>query len=390
MADRAHIKTAHSFSSDARIAVREFYAALSGEALALVVFFCSSHYDLDAIADEMNLLFSGVKVIGCTTAGEIGSAGYRKHSLSGFSLPIDDCKAVIGRMDHLQAFKPEDGQSFVARLIGQLDSTMNDISASVTSAGNRCAIQLIDGLSHCEESVVHIFQRVLCDIPLVGGSAGDDLKFEHTWVFCDGAFHTDSVVLAIIDTVYPITVFKTQHFVGGQERLVVTEVDTASRTVMEINGLPAAQEYARVIGVRPEDLNADYFSESPVVVRINGVDYVRSIQKVNPDGSLTFYCAIDRGLILKIAHAGDFIENLQQTFDDIHTKVGTPQLVIACDCIFRSLEVEKKLLTSAVENIFKQNNVVGFNTYGEQFVGIHVNQTLTGLAIGYKQESQVE
>ncbi len=385
MIDRAHIKTAHSFSPDARIAVREFYAALSGAELALVVFFCSSHYDLDAIADEMNLLFSGVKVVGCTTAGEIGPAGYRKHSLSGAGFPIDDCKVVIGRMDHLQAFRPEDGQSFVTRLVSQLDST-----TSANIAGNRCAIQLVDGLSHCEETIVHIFQRVLCDIPLVGGSAGDDLKFEHTWVFCDGAFHTDSVVLAIIDTVYPIAVFKTQHFVGGQERLVVTEVDTASRTVMEINGLPAAQEYARVIGVRFEDLNADYFSESPVVVRINGVDYVRSIQKVNPDGSLTFYCAIDRGLILKVAHAGDFIENLQQAFDDIHIKVGTPQLVIACDCIFRSLEVEKKALTNEVESIFKHNHVVGFNTYGEQFVGIHVNQTLTGLAIGYKQESIVE
>jgi hypothetical protein len=26
--------------------------------------------------------------------------------------------------------------------------------------------------------------------------------------------------------------------------------------------------------------------------------------------------------------------------------------------------------------------VVGFNTYGEQYGGVHVNQTLTGVAIG--------
>jgi hypothetical protein len=25
---------------------------------------------------------------------------------------------------------------------------------------------------------------------------------------------------------------------------------------------------------------------------------------------------------------------------------------------------------------------VGFNTYGEQFCGVHVNQTLTGIALG--------
>jgi hypothetical protein len=39
-------------------------------------------------------------------------------------------------------------------------------------------------------------------------------------------------------------------------------------------------------------------------------------------------------------------------------------------------------LKGAVEKIFKNNNVVGFSTYGEQFMGVHINQTITGLAIG--------
>jgi hypothetical protein len=29
-----------------------------------------------------------------------------------------------------------------------------------------------------------------------------------------------------------------------------------------------------------------------------------------------------------------------------------------------------------------KNNTVGFNTYGEQFRGLHINQTLVGIAIG--------
>jgi hypothetical protein len=35
-----------------------------------------------------------------------------------------------------------------------------------------------------------------------------------------------------------------------------------------------------------------------------------------------------------------------------------------------------------VEDILRDNNVVGFNSYGEQFGGIHINQTFTGIAIG--------
>ena len=34
-----------------------------------------------------------------------------------------------------------------------------------------------------------------------------------------------------------------------------------------------------------------------------------------------------------------------------------------------------------------RNNTIGFSSYGEQFRGVHVNQTLTGCAIGAAPES---
>jgi hypothetical protein len=36
-----------------------------------------------------------------------------------------------------------------------------------------------------------------------------------------------------------------------------------------------------------------------------------------------------------------------------------------------------------VSAVLRRNNAVGFNTYGEQFCGVHVNQTLTAVALGY-------
>src|SRR5204863_1716061 len=118
------------------------------------------------------------------------------------------------------------------------------------------------------------------------------------------------------------------------------------------------------------------------VVLIDGNNYVRSIQKVNPDDSVTFFCAIEEGLVLRVARGIDLVENLEQTFSEVRAEIGPPQLVLGWDCILRRLEIVHDHLQDRIANILRDNNTVGFNTYGEQFRGVHVNQTLSGVAIG--------
>jgi len=48
------IRLAQSSAGDARQAVAEFHAAVAQPDMALVLFFCSSEYDLDVLAEEMN------------------------------------------------------------------------------------------------------------------------------------------------------------------------------------------------------------------------------------------------------------------------------------------------------------------------------------------------
>ena len=67
--------------------------------------------------------------------------------------------------------------------------------------------------------------------------------------------------------------------------MVITAADPGQCRVTEINGVPAAGEYARLIGVDVSDLDFRNFAFSPVVVPIDGQEFVRSIQKVNADGS---------------------------------------------------------------------------------------------------------
>lgn len=375
--NKQNMRTAQSCATDARQAAAEFHAAVVQPDMELVVFFCSSHYDLDVLAAEMNRLFAGTQVVGCTSAGEIGPLGNCAHGLSGASFSASDFAAVSGLLENLSGFSITAGHDFAQTLLQRLESRAPDAVAE-----NSFALLLIDGLSIREEPVAHALQYALGDIVLFGGSAGDDQKFSRTLVFSDGRFHSDSAVLVLLNTSLPFKIFKTQHFIATAERLVVTEADTDERVVKEINGLPAAAEYARLLGIDVDELNPMRFAASPVVVMIDGTDYVRSIQKANPDGSLTFFCAIEEGLVLRLAHGVGLLNNLEQTFDSIRAEIGQPQLVIACDCILRKLEISQNGLDDRVAEIFRSNNTVGFNSYGEQFHGVHVNQTLTGIAIG--------
>ncbi|MDO8989689.1 MAG: nitric oxide-sensing protein NosP [Sideroxyarcus sp.] len=383
--DNQNIRIAQSCAAEARQAVREFHAAVAQPDTELVVFFCSSEYDLDVMAAEIHRLFDGIQVVGCTTAGEIGPAGCFAHSLSGASFSAGSCVAVSGLLERLNQFDMSGGRDFAHSLLQRLES-----KAPHASGGNSFALLLIDGVSTREEQVAHALQYALGGIRLVGGSAGDDLKYAQTWVYCDGRFHSNSAVLILINTSLPFRAFMTHHFVATHERLVVTQADTARRTVMEINGMPAAAEYARLIGVAPDRLDEKAFAASPLVVVIDGMDYVRGIQKANADGSLTFFCAIEDGVVLRVAHGIDLVENLKQTFDNIVAEIGPPQLVFGCDCILRNEEVAHNGQKTRVAEIFRNNNTVGFNSYGEQFRGIHVNQTFTGIAIGSRPEPPQE
>ena len=150
----------------------------------------------------------------------------------------------------------------------------------------------------------------------------------------------------------------------------------------EINAEAAAQEYARIAGLDASRLTPSLFARFPLLVRVGGEFYVRSIQRVNEDGSLTFFCAIDEGVVLTLARQEDILENLERFFQRVRDEMGPLQLVVGFDCILRNLEVEMRQMKHLTSRVLAANNVIGFSTYGEQFNAMHVNQTFTGVAIG--------
>jgi hypothetical protein len=375
------IRTGQSNAQDPAAAVRELHEQLVQPDAELVVFFCSTEYDLDVIARQVNQAFAGVTLVGCTTAGEIGPLGYLDHSLSGFSLPSSSFTAVCGSVDDLRRFAPEQGEALAHLLLGRLEARVSDGYEKGVFA-----FQMADGLSVAEESVTRAFQHALGRIPLVGGSAGDGERYAHTYVFSAGRFQENSAVLVLAATSLPFTTFSTFHFAGTDRRGVVTAAHPETRTVTEIDGLPAVEGYARLFGVDVSEVGSPYYGGHPLVVRIGGTDYARSVARVNPDGSLTFFCAIEEGVVLRAAQRGDVVADLEDALERIQRNVGRPSLVIACDCILRSLEISQLGLKQRVGEMLRRHNTSGFATYGEQFYGVHINQTFTGIAFGYSDK----
>ncbi|CAD5252950.1 MULTISPECIES: nitric oxide-sensing protein NosP [Halomonadaceae] len=371
------ILTAASQQANACQAAAELADALQHEHLGFVLFFCSAEYDLAALADALESSFPTTPLSGCTTAGEITPGGYDRGSIVaiGFDRRLFAIETAL--IDDLEHFELANAQPLVDTLLEQCrQQTIAPINE------HSFALTLLDGLSSREEQVLATLDAALGRIPSFGGSAGDDNHLSHTHVYTAGRFYTRAAVVVMINTRLPFEVFSTHHLIPLAHKLVVTEADREQRRVIELNGLPAAQVYAELVGSAPAQLNAGIFARHPLAVRIGGQHYVRSIQRVNSDSSLSFYCAVENGIVLTAMQPTPLLDNLSVMLAGVGARLGAPSMIIGCDCFLRRMELEALQQLDQASQLLRQAGVVGFNTYGEQHHGMHVNQTFTGVAFG--------
>lgn len=366
-------------AADPAAAVAQIARAIADVPLAGGLVFCSHRYDRDELARALDSLMPGKPLFGCTSAGEVGADGYENDTIVFVGFPSDAFHLRLLTFRDLDEFDPEQARQSVRQLAAEARGAAG---AALGENLSHVAIFLVDGLSHREELLTMTAQEALSEIDLIGGSSGDGLAFRETGVFFDGRFQRDAAVIGLLSSSRPIHVFSENHYSPGAERMVITEADAETRTVYEINAAPAAEEYLRLIGEPGAVLDLGYFATHPLMVRTGGAYHVRSIQSVNPDGSLTFYCAIDRGVVMTIGEPKDRIAEMERTLAHAERKVGRVDHVIAFDCVLNRIDSDSRQLGRAIADLYRKSRVVGFNTYGEQFRSAHVNQTITGLAVG--------
>lgn len=369
------VRRGYSLNSDPQKAVEELYEQIAQDRNDIVMAFVSSNYHLQSVEHALNQL-PAKKIVGTTTAGELTTDGLMTNSIAGFSIQSDMLAFHIFDIDDLDNFSIKDSLRAAQEIVHDLKFN------TYLNPKKIFGILLIDGLSLKEEQVISILANTFNNIPIVGGSAGDNLNFIKTQIYHNYLFKSNRAAFIIVESELPFEIIKTHHFIPTAKLLNITKANPRNRIVYQINDEPAALYYANLIGVPKEELSPRYFSKNPLIENYYGEWYIREILQANPDMSLKFACAVEENKIYSLGKAGEITQNLNDKFREIERKIGDIQLLLGFDCAFRRLEIEGTKSQDEYNNVLKKYEVIGFNTYGEQYNSMHMNHTFTGVAIG--------
>lgn len=365
------IQVAVSRNPDPSAAITEAAAQIDRARTCFVLAFLPGQLDAPNVAATLDVALGGVPVFGCSTAGQITAQGYESDALLllGFPRAHFRCASIL--------FEPLAPLSTTA-IATQVQREARNFPH--TPGWNRLGLILSDGLSKQEDLLVSTLETVLDDLPIYGGSAGDSLQFKETYVLHRGRRLTNAAVLLLLETDLPFRGVGFDHFLPAETQIIITDADPDERKVFEINGTPAAREYARLVGCRVEDLSPQIFAENPLLVQYRQNHYVRAISDADETGCLSFLAAIDDGLVMTLGRGQEIVETLQAGLAIRDGGGQPPDFILGFDCILRKLEIEHKQLGQTVSDILRRAHVFGFNTYGEQNCGVHMNQTFVGVA----------
>ena len=348
----------------------------------LVLFFSSARYEPDALARAMDHRFPGITA-GCTTAGEIGPAGYQRFSTVAVSLGKGPIRVHRYPLESVSTLDP----GTIAEHRRQFDRTRAYPGASLSD--DCLGLLLVDGLSLRDEQVVAAWYGQFQPMPIVGGSAGDDFAFRETRIFTEGrAISNGSVFLVLEMGGVPFQTFHLQDFAPVSDHLVITAADSERRMVQEIDGEPAQDVYARMVGVPIEQMTPEHFASHSFLVQVGGQEYIRSVRSVGPERSLILHSAIDEGVVIRLGRSDDTLVSLAQFLRVGSERVAQTSLALCFDCIHRQLELIRQGYLERAGKILTQVPSVGFSTYGEVADSLHVNQTMTGVLFNYRDRSK--
>ncbi len=367
-----NFKTVYSTQTSVSLAVGQIKEQLADFANAkLVLFFASSYYDSSLVSRYMQQAFPGVVVAGCTTAGELTSGRMLEQSL--VAMAFSD--SVLSRVHLAVATHLRKDPAAVQKACASLEQSVSG-SLGELDPNRYVGLLFTDGLSGAEERVnEQIGDRT--NVTFIGGSAGDDLKFESTYLYANGEAYTDAALLILLEPLVKFSFLKTQSFRPTQKVLTVTKLNEARREIIEFNHQPATLAYAEALGVGVEELPGHLFKNPLGLMFDEQTPFVRSPLRTEQQ-SVLFYCGMKQGMNLTLLESTDIIGDTAGALRQASQQMGGISAIINFNCILRTLDLKQQHLTESYGDLFKDIPTVGLSTYGENYIGF-INQTATML-----------
>lgn len=366
-----NFKTVYSTETNVSKAVAQIKEQLKGFEARMILFFASSHYHPESISGEMHAAFRQTTVFGCSTSGEITSGQMLDNSL--VAMAFSD--KVIGDLHVAVATSIQEDAAAVSKTFTSFEKhfnrSMNDLAPD-----QYVGLVLTDGMSGCEENINDQIGN-LTNVTFIGGSAGDDLRFQRTYVYAHGKAHTNAALLVLLKPLVKFGFLKTQSFQPTDKMLKVTKLNEARREIIEFDHQPATVAYAQALGVPVGEL-PDHLFKNPLGLMFDEQNpFVRSPMRTEND-SILFYCSMKQDMELTLLQSTDIVSDTAQALDKARKEMGGISAIINFNCILRTLDLKQQDLTQQYGQLFKDVPTVGLSTYGENYIGF-INQTATML-----------
>lgn len=326
----------------------------------LIVCFGSSEFSFVAEAlDDLAKVFSNSIIVGCSSAGEIyGEEVYEK------TLSVAIMRFEKSNIELINLNLSDFSNSFD---VGQ------NIANQFQKEKLKSIFVLSDGLNLNGSQLTKGLNSLLRDIVVTGGLAGDDTRFEKTWVLVDNK--PQSNYLSAVGF-YGDDLHIAYGSEGGWSKFGINRIVTHSvdNVLYRLDDKPALEIYKSYLGESSNDLpSSGLFYPLMIKEEGNTQTKVRTVLAVNEDEqSITFAGDIPKGSEVSFMRASfsELVVGASKSADDLNLKDyhNEDAINLAISCVGRKLVLGQRVedeLEAVVEKLSQNIKHIGYYSYGE-------------------------
>ena len=329
--------------------------------------FAAIRYDQQTLLNGIVSVAGGALIIGCTTDGEISTAGLSLNSVVVLAWASNNIRLHTAQMEQISKDSHGAGIALAEKFQG-----LNSPYIQIFS----------DGLSGNADQIIQGIKTRLGDhIRIAGGTAGDGANFKQTYQYSNERVLSDSLVgVAFEGDLHFATGVGCGWFPVGLTKEVTKAV---GNVVYELDGQPALQVYEKFLGKHARYLPS-VGVEYPLGlmgrygdIEDNNYFLCRAIMAVDPQtGSITFAGDIPQGAKVKMTmgNEADIIGAVEKAAQSALNELQSdnpavkPKAIFLYSCMARRIvlgsKTGKEIL--AIQKIVGGNvPIIGFYTYGE-------------------------
>ncbi len=290
-------------------------------------------------------------IAGATTAGEILNGIVSKNKIA---ISITTFETTTIRV-----------ASFEKNEYKHVRKIVNYIAENLVQPNTKGILLHSNSFTYPADDLLNVFTEILPNIPVFGGAAGDNMKFQQQYVICNQQIST-GIFVAVFNS-DKLNISTDYHFnwqeIGKQ--FVVTKAK--KHILKEINNEPALDIYKKYLGQRVAANLPLSGIEFPIIFDFYGVKVARVVMGINSKKELELSASVKNGDVFRFGYAR--IESiLNKGYGIVETfKDSSTQVIWLFSCTAR-LSFLQEEVTQLELNPFKAlPPSVGFFTYGEYF-----------------------